>query len=170
MSPQHLLTGAASPVLPCILSVLRACCHGQLQKQHKKMVILKYELWRTMRTSEAWMIAEITTEWATEDSPTAFPHFLPSSTSETPDICSASDLRLSFYVIFIYLCSSSVYLLLSRWSVWPSQQISLVRAAALPCLFWTQSRPHKRLVEYLLSNRLFRTRLCSHSDSPALRP
>ena len=28
MSPQHLLTGAASLALPCILSVLRACCHS----------------------------------------------------------------------------------------------------------------------------------------------
>lgn len=47
--------------------------------------------------------------------------------SETPDICSASDLRCSFHVFFIYL-------LLVRLTRSPGQQISLVEAAALLCL------------------------------------
>lgn len=47
--------------------------------------------------------------------------------SETPDICSASDLRCSFHVFFIYL-------LLVRLTCSPGQRISLVEAAALLCL------------------------------------
>lgn len=47
--------------------------------------------------------------------------------SETPDICSASDLRWSFHVFFIYL-------LLVRLTCSPGQRISLVEAAALLCL------------------------------------
>lgn len=58
-----------------------------------------------------------------------------SNTSEAPDICSASDLCPSFHVFFIYLSSSPVYLLLLRLSCSPGQQISLVEAAALLCLF-----------------------------------
>lgn len=58
-----------------------------------------------------------------------------SDTSETPDICSASDLCPSFHVFFIYLSSSPVYLLLLRLSRSPGWQVSLVEAAALLCLF-----------------------------------
>lgn len=96
--------------------------------------ILKYELWST-GTTGARMLAKIPTVWFTEDKFTAFLHSLLSNTSGTPDICSASDLCSSFHVFFIYLCSSPVYLLLSRLSRWPRWQISLVGAAALPCLF-----------------------------------
>lgn len=90
----------------------------------QEMAILKYELWRTKRSSEAWMMAGRTTVLAIEDGFTASPHFLPSRTSETPDICSASNLCLSFQVIFIYLFGSSFYLLLSRLSRRPGQRIS----------------------------------------------
>lgn len=71
----------------------------------QEMAILKYELQKTMRTGEAWMIAETTTVWATEDNFTVFPHFLPSSTSETPDICSASDLCLFMSSLFTFVAA-----------------------------------------------------------------
>lgn len=86
-----------------------------------------------MRTIGARMTEKIITVSGRRDSFTAALQL--SDTSETPDICSASDLCPSFHVFFIYLSSSPVYLLLLRLSRSPGPQISLVEAAALLCLF-----------------------------------
>lgn len=70
-------------------------------------------------------------------------------TSQTPDICSASDLCPFFFMSSLFTFPAApVYLLLSRLSRSPGLQISLVEAAVCSVCF---EYSHKRVVEYLLS-------------------
>lgn len=69
-------------------------------------------------------------------------------TSQTPDICSASDLCPFFFMSSLFTFPAApVYLLLSRLSRSPGLQISLVEAAVCSVCF---EYSHKRVVEYLL--------------------
>lgn len=80
------------------------------------------------------------------DNSTAVPRL--HDTSQTPDICSASDLCPFFFMSSFTFPAAPVYLLLSRLSRSPGLQISLVEAAVCSVCF---EYSHKRVVEYLLS-------------------
>lgn len=147
MSPQHLLQARA---LLCIPSVVQTCCHG-LQRQR-----LKKRWPGSERRGEQWGL--LGRDDRKDNNSIGL-------TAEIIPLLCCSYTIPPKHLIFaqLLICAplfmSSLFTFLAAqfidccWDYPASRagQISLVEAAALLCLFWTQPRLDKRVVEYLLS-------------------